>query len=127
VKGVRKVARIGEAKARLVYMRYGSSVMECELYDQHASKELPPELHIICPDCGGESIVPPSKDPTKKTIHIEYLDKPRQLEMPDNGEVVYQTCRVSIDEPIKCGWPAKNGKGRCFWKAVIRDNVVSKV
>ena len=130
--GVRGSKTLGKAEARKVYLklRDGDGWMECELYDKEAFDShgrLPPELHIICPRCNGESIIPPSLDPTAKTIHVEYLDKPRKLEMPDTGEIVYQTARVSIDEVCTCNHPSPAGKGPCGWRFAIRDNVISRV
>jgi hypothetical protein len=115
----------------MVYLRMyeGNQWLECELYDEpfvQSKGQIPPELHIICPYCGGESVIPPSGDPTKKTVKVEYIS-PRFIEMPDNGERVVQTALVSVEEVCQCNHPAPNGKGRCGWKFQLRDGVLSRV
>jgi len=129
-KGVNQVSQIARVPGRKVYLYYrtGQVYLECELYDkphQDSEGKVPPELHIQCPACGGESIIPGSK--VKKTIHVEYLKPPRRLEMPDNGEVVQQTARVTVDEVCQCGYPDPAGKGKCGWRFKLTDNVVERV
>jgi hypothetical protein len=130
--GIRREHTIKRAEARKVYIwaKNDQVWLECELYDRPAidsNGQIPPELHIICPKCGGDSICPPSRDPKKKTVRIEYLGRPRKLEMPDNGEVVWQTALVTIEEEIRCGHPAPNGKGICGWAVKVTDSVASRV
>jgi len=126
------VTNMGKAKARKVYLwrKETQDYIECELYDeQHRATngKFPAELHIICPSCNGESAIPPLRHPERKTLLVEYLETPRPLEMPDNGEVVLQTARVTVQETCKCNWPAANGKGRCGFCFKITDNVISRV
>jgi hypothetical protein len=121
-----------QAKATKVYLflKYdGATWLECELYDdvhRASGGKIPAELHIQCPHCQGESVIPPTADPTKKTLRVEYFDKPRRLEMPDNGEVVMQTVMITVEEPCMCAHPAPNGKGHCGWKFRITDNIVTR-
>ena len=125
-------AHIGGMKGRKIYLfrKETQDYIECELYDeQHlASKgKIPAELHIICPSCGGESAIPPIKNPERKTLLVEYLDPPRPLEMPDNGEIVIQTARVTVEEGCTCNWPASNGKGPCGFHFKITDNILYRI
>jgi hypothetical protein len=119
-----------EATKVYLFLKYdGATWIECELYDdvyKGSDGKIPAELHLQCPHCGGESVIPPTEDSEKKHLRIEYLDKPRRLEMPDNGEVVFQTVVISVEEPCRCGHPAPNGKGLCAWKFRIQDNVVTR-
>jgi len=129
--GVRGSQTIARAAGRKVYLflRESQGFIECELFDQpyqDSNGKVPPELHVICPHCGGESIIPPSSDPTAKTVSLEYLDPPRVLEMPDNGEKVWQTVRVTVEEVCRCNHPDPAGKGKCRWAFKITDNVVSR-
>lgn len=113
-----------------LFLKYdGQTWLECELYDdvyRGSEGKISAELHIQCPHCGGESVIPPTSDPTKKTLRIEYFDKPRVLEMPDNGERVVQTACITVEEPCMCAHPAPNGKGQCGWKFRITDNVITR-
>lgn len=129
---VRGTTTLHRAKGRPVYlyMRETGDFIECELYDQgyvSSQGKMPAELHMICPYCGGESVIPPTLDITKKTLRIEYLSIPKLLEMPDNGEVVAQTARVSVEEPCMCGHPDPAGKGRCGFRFRLTDNVISRI
>jgi len=129
VRTSRTVARVAGRKVYL-YLRETQDWIECELFDQphkDSNGKIPPELHIICPYCNGESVIPPASDPTAKTISLEELNPPRKIEMPDNGETVYQTMRVTVEEVCRCNHPAPNGKGKCRWAFKITDNVVSRV
>ncbi len=119
-----------ESTKVFLFLKYdGATWIECELYDdihRASGGKISAELHIQCPHCGGESVIPPTDNPEKKHLRVEYFDKPRRLEMPDNGEVVFQTASVSVEEPCRCGHPAPNGKGRCAWKFRIQDNIVTR-
>jgi hypothetical protein len=113
---------------RKVYlrMRDGGGYIEADLRDslfRESHGQIPPELQVTCPLCGGDLHI----DGTKKSIRVRYLDSPRRLVMPDNGQPVWQTVEVSVDEMCECSYPSSNGKGKCSWKAVIRDNNVSRV
>lgn len=115
-------------KQRKVYLRLreGGGYIEADLRDElyrESHGQIPPELQITCPFCNGDLHV----DGTKKAIRVRYLDRPVKLTMPDNGEPVWQTAEVTVDEVCECSYPAAGGKGKCPWKMVIRDNVVSRI
>jgi hypothetical protein len=99
--------------------------MECDLFDAPLPG-VPPELHVLCPECYGDVLIPPAGDPGRKTISVEIVDPPRVLTMPDSGEQVVQVRRVTVEEVCTCPWPAKNGKGICGWRFKITDNVISR-
>ncbi len=99
--------------------------LETDLFDdlfRRSGGQVPPEMHIPCPQCGGQLRI----DGTRKHIVVRYLEEPRPLRLPD-GRPVLQTAMVSIDEVCECAYPAANGKGKCTWRIRIRDNIVSRV
>jgi len=128
---IRASTELARAESTKVYLwvRELEVYIEADLFDRmhYASNgQVPPELHIICPFCGGQSIIPPSADPAKKRVSVERLSSPRQLVMPDDGEVVYQTARVTVEEACVCGHPDPAGKGVCGWCFKITENVISR-
>jgi hypothetical protein len=130
-KGVRAVHTLAEAKGTKVYLWYGKGrdhkVLECELYDELSKKapdKFQPDLHLCCPECGGELNIEGGQH---KDIKVWYLDKPRPFQMEDNGEIVYQTAVISVEEVCRCSWPDPAGKGRCKWSFVIQENRVYRV
>jgi len=127
-KGAVGSVRTARVKQRRVFLllKDGGGYIEADLRDELFRKsngEIPPELQITCPFCNGDLHI----DGTKKTIRVRYLDPPRRLVMPDNGEPVKQTAEVTVDEVCECSYPAVGGKGKCPWKMVIRDNVISRI
>lgn len=74
------------------------------------------ELEICCPRCSAWNRIPGEK----KSIDVRYLDKPRPLQHPHDGEVVYQSALVSIEEPLQCSEPM--GKTICGYTFLIREN-----
>jgi len=129
---IRASTEIARADATKVYLwvRELGVYIEADLFDRlHVASggQVPPELHIICPFCGGQSVIPPSHDPTQKHVSVERLSTPRQLVMPDDGEVVYQLARVTVEEECTCGHPDPAGKGVCGWRFKVTENVISRV
>lgn len=115
---------LAAAPFRKVYLwdRKAQVWIESELYDQIAKDsngKIPPELHITCPWCDTDLRV--SGDNSPKDISVEYLDRPRKLRMPE-GEIVEQTCLVTVHERVKCSAPSAAGKGLCAWGGYIKEN-----
>lgn len=129
--GIRATHTIAQVKGTKVYLWYGTGrdpkVVECELYDELSKKapdKFQPDLHLCCPVCGGELNIEGGKN---KDITVWYLDKPRKLVMPDNGEEVLQTAVVSVEQECRCSWPDPAGKGTCKFACVIRENRIYRV
>lgn len=74
------------------------------------------ELEICCPRCSAWNRIPGNK----KSIDVRYLDTPRSIQHPHDGEIVHQTAVVRIEEPLTCSEPM--GKSICGYTFIIRDN-----
>lgn len=128
---LRSSAELARADATKVYLfvRELQIFIEADLFCRlhyESGGQVPPELHIMCPFCNGQSVIPPAADPLSKTVSIEHLASPRPLTMPDNGEVVLQTVRVTVEQSCTCNHPDPAGKGVCGWRFKITDNVISR-
>lgn len=114
---------LAKVKSRRVYLFVSKETwIEADLYDEMyraSNGKVPAELVIACPRCDGALRI----NGAKFHIEIHYLDKPRQLTMPD-GEVVEQTAVVSVEGTRKCSHPAVTGKGMCGREFTIRENRV---
>jgi len=112
-KGIAKT--LGQAEYETSYITFGDTVVICEIYGLHLG--LKPIVDFMCPRCGGQLRI----DGNKKTIHVEKTT-PAYYRMP-NGESMWVTNRITIDEPITC--PYERGKGICGWRARITDGKAS--
>lgn len=127
---VRQIVTLGDAAigAKKVYLLGPGKhdAIECDLYDELAigsRGQIPPELILACPRCDSALRV----DGTRHHIDVVYLDPPRRLVMPDNGQVVAQPALITIEGLVQCRGPAPAGKGLCGWRAYVREGRIYKV
>lgn len=74
------------------------------------------ELEICCPRCSAWNRIPGNK----KDIEVRYFDKPKPFQHPHDGEIVYQSAVVTVEQALTCSEPV--GKTICGYTFVIREN-----
>ena len=124
---------VDKAPSRQVYLTCrGPDVngvgVDADLYDKEAwdsDGKIPIALEISCPRCAQRLNMSAASDPPKP-VEVEYIDPPRKITLVD-GQVAYQTARVSVEVPCQCPWPAQSGKGLCGFQFKITDNVLHRL
>lgn len=98
--------------------------MRVEIHDMQAKDKqgnlIPPTIIIACPRCNRGLRI----DGYQKGVEIEYLDRPKPMDVPGWGHVK-QTCVVTVRDVMTCSH--NDGDSYCGLRFRITDNIVHKV
>ena len=115
---------MGQFRGTPVYLFVADKALHPEMVDADLHDDLAKtsknaklfELEICCPRCAAWNRIPGEK----KDIEVRYFDRPKPLRHPHDGEIVYQSAVVTIEQPMTCSEPT--GKGICGYTFLIREN-----